>query len=78
MCHARIHETIYNWSNYVRTKIQTKYIDTTDVSFHGVRRVEFLDLYFKGHLMQGFQSGFHCVIPSGFKGPAVSSVSSEE
>ena len=33
MCHTRIHRTIYNWSNYVRTKIQTKYIDTTDVSF---------------------------------------------
>ena len=31
-----------------------------------------LELYFKGQLMQGFQSGFHCVIPSGFKGPAVS------
>ena len=30
----------------------------------------------KKELMQGFQSGFHCVIPSGFKGPAISSVSS--
>ena len=29
-------------------------------------------------LIQGFHSGFHCVIPSGFKGPAVPSVSSEE
>ena len=30
MCHTRIHRTIYNWSNYVRT-INT--IDT-DVSLH--------------------------------------------
>ena len=55
----------------MRTKIQTKYIDT-DVSFHGVRRVGKSGTLFQRNLMQGFQSGFHCVIPSGFKGPAVS------
>ena len=38
-------------------------IDTTDVSFHGVRRVGKSGplIHTKG-LIQGFQSGFHCVI----------------
>ena len=59
MCHIRIHQAIYQWSNYMRTK----YIDTTNVSFHGVRRVGKSGplLHTKG-LIQGFQTGFHCVI----------------
>ena len=35
--HHIIHRAIYKWSNYVRT-INT--IDTTDVSFHGVRSMQ--------------------------------------
>ena len=50
-------------------------LDTNDVSFHGVRRVENLDLYF---IQRGTDTRISIRISlchSGFKGPAVSSVS---
>ena len=41
--------------------MRTKYIDTTDVSFHGVRSVGQSGTLFQKELIQGFQSRFHCV-----------------
>ena len=57
--------------------MRTNTIDTTDVSFHGVRSVGCFQMTFfqPGQLIQGFQQGFHCVKQSGFQGPDVSSVS---
>ena len=43
--------------------MRTNTIDTTDVSFHGVRSVGCFQMTFfqPGQLIQGFQQGFHCV-----------------
>ena len=55
----------------MRTKTD-EYIDTNNISFHGVRRVEFLELYFKGTDTR--ISIWISLCHSGIKGPAVSSV----
>ena len=47
-------------------------LDTNDVSFHGGRRVEFLELYFKGTDTR--ISIWISMCHSGFKGPDISSV----
>ena len=68
MHHIRIHQAIYQWSNYVRT-INT--IDTTNVSFHGVRSVG------QSRTLKGTDTRISTRISlyhSGFKGPAISSV----
>ena len=37
-------------------------IDTTDISFHGVRSIGQSRSFEQKELIQGFQPGFHCVI----------------
>ena len=59
MHHIRIHWAIYQWSNYVRTIIH-KYNRYRHI-ISWCQKYWTIQNFYK-ELMQGFQSGFHCVI----------------
>ena len=73
MCHTRIQQAIYKWSNYVRTIKYIDTIDTTNVSFHGVRSIEDESRF--PITLKGTDTRISTRISlchSGFKGPYVS------